>query len=48
MSDRWIFDTDLTPEQRRYLAEFLTPRTGSGDRIVWPVHELPEGVKWPI
>ena len=36
----WIADEDLDDDQRRALRELLTPRTGSGGRVDWPVGEL--------
>jgi hypothetical protein len=40
-SDGLVADRDLSPRDRRYYSEFLTPRIGSDGQRWWPVDELP-------
>ena len=41
--DPLIDDRSLSPGQRAYLREFLTPRQVGG-RVVWPIEELGGGL----
>jgi hypothetical protein len=36
----WPADHELNEVERWRLRQFLTPRTGHGHRVVWPVDEL--------
>lgn len=39
-SNSYLDDGDVTAAERRFLAEFLTPRQNLAGRVVWPVGEL--------
>jgi hypothetical protein len=36
----WPADQDLNELERWRLRQFLTPRSGHGRRVVWPIDEL--------